>query len=244
MSDQSGLRHAPSAGAAGRIRRARRAGRPGTAPSQRAAARTASASVRIAHGGSPVFHRRAAGRDRRRGGDRTAGTVHAHGEQIKNALVLGAIYALVADRVHDGVRHHRADQLRPRRRLHRCRASTRSSSAGRCSTSIALATQQLRRPAARARHRLSALDDRRRHHRGGRSSFVAYRRLRDSPRLAPLITAIGVSFLIEGIMLAPSSKARTTSRPAGLVDQRARVHRSVGSAFGWTDLFVVAWRCC
>src|ERR1700694_4519150 len=30
---------------------------------------------------------------------------------------------------------------------------------------------------------------------------VAYRRLRDSPRLAPLITAIGVSFLLEGVML-------------------------------------------
>jgi len=31
---------------------------------------------------------------------------------------------------------------------------------------------------------------------------VAYRRLRDAPRLAPLITAVGVSFLLEGIMFA------------------------------------------
>jgi branched-chain amino acid transport system permease protein len=31
---------------------------------------------------------------------------------------------------------------------------------------------------------------------------IAYRRLRDSPRLAPLITAIGMSFLLEGIMFA------------------------------------------
>ncbi|MBV8196377.1 MAG: branched-chain amino acid ABC transporter permease [Candidatus Dormibacteraeota bacterium] len=31
---------------------------------------------------------------------------------------------------------------------------------------------------------------------------VAYRRLRNSPRLAPLITAIGMSFLLEGIMFA------------------------------------------
>jgi branched-chain amino acid transport system permease protein len=29
---------------------------------------------------------------------------------------------------------------------------------------------------------------------------VAYRRLRDAPRLAPLITAVGVSFLLEGVM--------------------------------------------
>jgi branched-chain amino acid transport system permease protein len=31
---------------------------------------------------------------------------------------------------------------------------------------------------------------------------VAYRRLRDAPRLAPLITAVGVSFFLEGIMFA------------------------------------------
>ena len=40
--------------------------------------------------------------------------------------------------------------------------------------------------------------------------FVAYRRLRDAPRLAPLITAIGVSFLLEGLMLViygPDNKA-------------------------------------
>ena len=33
--------------------------------------------------------------------------------------------------------------------------------------------------------------------------LVAYRRLRDAPRLAPLITAIGVSFLIEGVDARP-----------------------------------------
>jgi branched-chain amino acid transport system permease protein len=31
---------------------------------------------------------------------------------------------------------------------------------------------------------------------------VAYRRLRDAPRLAPLITAVGVSFFLEGLMFA------------------------------------------
>src|ERR1700693_3762906 len=36
---------------------------------------------------------------------------------------------------------------------------------------------------------------------GALIEFVAYRRLRDAPRLAPLITAIGVSFFIEGVML-------------------------------------------
>jgi branched-chain amino acid transport system permease protein len=40
---------------------------------------------------------------------------------------------------------------------------------------------------------------------------VAYRRLRDAPRLAPLITAIGVSFVLEGIMFVKfgSSNAPT-----------------------------------
>jgi len=32
--------------------------------------------------------------------------------------------------------------------------------------------------------------------------FLAYRPLRSAPRLAPLITAIGVSFIIENVALA------------------------------------------
>ena len=38
--------------------------------------------------------------------------------QYINALTIGAIYALIALGLHDGLRHHRAHQLRPRRRLH------------------------------------------------------------------------------------------------------------------------------
>jgi branched-chain amino acid transport system permease protein len=67
--------------------------------------------------------------------------------------------------------------------------------------------------------------------------FVAYRRLRDSPRLAPLITAIGVSFLIEGILLilegpddVPTSQATWITGTAFQIG---------GVSVLWTDIFVV-----
>ena len=48
---------------------------------------------------------------------------------------------------------------------------------------------------------------------------VAYRRLRNSPRLAPLITAIGVSFFFEGFML---TRAGPDNVPTGRSSWRAR----------------------
>lgn len=72
---------------------------------------------------------------------------------------------------------------------------------------------------------------------------VAYRRLRDAPRLAPLITAIGMSFLLEGIMYAffiPPDGGIGGNYPTG---KGAWIH---GAAFtigrvrvGWKDVFVV-----
>ncbi len=54
--------------------------------------------------------------------------------------------------------------------------------------------------------------------------FVAYRRLRDAPRLAPLITAIGVSFLIEGVMLVREGPDNVP---------RARLHGSMERPSPW-----------
>ncbi len=66
---------------------------------------------------------------------------------------------------------------------------------------------------------------------------VAYRRLRDAPRLAPLITAIGVSFLLQGFMLVKFGPANTTT---GMANWITGVAFHIGSvAVGWEDLFVV-----
>ena len=57
--------------------------------------------------------------------------------------------------------------------------------------------------------------------------FVAYRPLRGAPRLAPLITAIGVSFIIEDAGLVwkgPNYVNFPTSCPRRLLD-RLRAHR-------------------
>ena len=67
--------------------------------------------------------------------------------------------------------------------------------------------------------------------------FVAYRRLRDSPRLAPLITAIGVSFLIEGIMLVIEGPDNVATNQADWITGTAFTIGGVSVA--WTDLFVV-----
>jgi branched-chain amino acid transport system permease protein len=67
---------------------------------------------------------------------------------------------------------------------------------------------------------------------------VAYRRLRNAPRLAPLITAIGMSFLLEGIMFVFYGSGNYQARKDGWI---------TGSAFtvgdvrvGWSQLFVIA----
>jgi branched-chain amino acid transport system permease protein len=67
--------------------------------------------------------------------------------------------------------------------------------------------------------------------------FVAYRRLRDAPRLAPLITAIGVSFLIEGILLVREGPDNVTTHQASWINGQA--FAVGGVSIGYTDLFVV-----
>jgi branched-chain amino acid transport system permease protein len=67
---------------------------------------------------------------------------------------------------------------------------------------------------------------------------VAYRRLRDAPRLAPLITAVGVSFLLEGVMLAEFGSANVRTGKQGWIQGTA--FSSGGVAVHWADLFVVA----
>jgi branched-chain amino acid transport system permease protein len=67
--------------------------------------------------------------------------------------------------------------------------------------------------------------------------FVAYRRLRDAPRLAPLITAIGVSFLIEGILLVVEGPDNVTTHQASWINGEA--FSIAGVSIGYTDLFVI-----
>jgi branched-chain amino acid transport system permease protein len=67
--------------------------------------------------------------------------------------------------------------------------------------------------------------------------FVAYRRLRDSPRLAPLITAIGVSFLIEGILLLVEGPDNVPTDQASWINGTAFTIGKINIL--WTDLFVV-----
>jgi len=66
---------------------------------------------------------------------------------------------------------------------------------------------------------------------------VAYRRLRDAPRLAPLITAIGVSFLIEGFMLLFFGPDNVATHQASWITGQA--FRLGAVSVGWTDVFVV-----
>ncbi|MGA8014494.1 MAG: branched-chain amino acid ABC transporter permease, partial [Candidatus Dormiibacterota bacterium] len=66
---------------------------------------------------------------------------------------------------------------------------------------------------------------------------VAYRRLRDAPRVAPLITAIGVSFLLEGVMLV---KFGPDFVPTGNATWISGTAFDVGGVvIGTKDIFVV-----
>ena len=77
---------------------------------------------------------------------------------------------------------------------------------------------------------------------------VAYRPLRHAPRLAPLITAIGVSFLLEGIMFAffiPGGSFGSiggqfpTNKGAWIGGVAFRMGPGGSIAVGWKDIFVV-----
>jgi len=66
---------------------------------------------------------------------------------------------------------------------------------------------------------------------------VAYRRLRDAPRLAPLITAIGVSFLLEGCMFAFFGPANVRTGKEEWITGKAFTIASTD--ISWKDIFVV-----
>ena len=66
---------------------------------------------------------------------------------------------------------------------------------------------------------------------------VAYRRLRDAPRLAPLITAIGVSFLLEGVMFWRWGGANVNTQRDNWVHGTA--FTIGGVAIDWINLFVI-----
>src|SRR6266568_1848621 len=67
---------------------------------------------------------------------------------------------------------------------------------------------------------------------------VAYRPLRNAPRLAPLITAIGMSFLLEGIMFLWHGPA--TVHVPDLLPHGAGYQTTVGGVFiAFKDVFVV-----
>ncbi len=66
---------------------------------------------------------------------------------------------------------------------------------------------------------------------------VAYRRLRDAPRVAPLITAIGASFFLEGLMLLIFG---ADNKPTGLSSWITGHAFTLGSVtVDWKDLLVV-----
>ena len=67
---------------------------------------------------------------------------------------------------------------------------------------------------------------------------VAYRRLRDAPRVAPLITAIGVSFFLEGFMLVTQGPDNVATRKATWIT--GQVFNIGGVSVGTKDIFVVA----
>jgi branched-chain amino acid transport system permease protein len=64
---------------------------------------------------------------------------------------------------------------------------------------------------------------------------VAYRRLRNAPRLAPLITAVGVSFILEGILFliaGPNEVSYPSLLPAGAFNV-------AGVTIGWASVIII-----
>ena len=66
--------------------------------------------------------------------------------------------------------------------------------------------------------------------------FIAYRPLRGAPRLAPLITAIGVSFIIEDVGLAWKGPNYVTAPD---VFPHTKVFSFHGVDYGWNKLIVI-----
>ncbi|HEX2111193.1 MAG TPA: branched-chain amino acid ABC transporter permease [Gaiellaceae bacterium] len=66
--------------------------------------------------------------------------------------------------------------------------------------------------------------------------FVAYRRLRNAPRLAPLITAVGVSFIVQNVSLAVYD---TGSHGAQELLPRGEIFDIGGVTYQWNKLVVI-----
>jgi branched-chain amino acid transport system permease protein len=66
--------------------------------------------------------------------------------------------------------------------------------------------------------------------------FVAYRRLRSAPRLAVLITAVGMSFIVQNISLALYG---VNSRSVPPLISSHNVFNFMGVHYGWDSLFVL-----
>ena len=117
---------------------------------------------------------------------------------VVKGAVQGGIYALVALGLHDGLRHHAHDQLRPRRDLHdrhlrgllHGRRSSTTQDILNASPIASVLSFLLMMIVAATVSTLVALAVER----------VAYRPLRNSPRLVLLISAIGASFFLQYTM--------------------------------------------
>ena len=147
-------------------------------------------------------------------------------------------------RLHARLRHHRADQLRPRRGVHDRLVRERVALAD----ARPDATRPRRRPGSSASSRCS----RSRCSPCGSLNVmierVAYRPLRNAPKLAPLITAIGMCFILQnvGLLWRPTPDAspdliRSQSRL--LHDLRHR-HRALRRLRGRRDHAAADRRCC
>jgi len=66
--------------------------------------------------------------------------------------------------------------------------------------------------------------------------FLAYRRLRSAPRLAVLITAVGMSFIVQNISLAIYD---VNARSIPPLISKASVFEFRGVHYGWDDFFVL-----
>ena len=116
----------------------------------------------------------------------------AHGQRAHPRQRLRADRA----RLHDGLRDPQAPELRPRRRLHDRRVHRlRHPDAARRAVTPAIPAGAARRSACSS-SRCSA-----RGFLGVAIERFAYRPLRDAPRIAPLISALGVSFFLENSAL-------------------------------------------
>ena len=118
------------------------------------------------------------------------------------------------DRLHARLRDHRADQLRPRRRVHDRLVHGRRRSGARSACGLATGTVGLivgllltLIVAMVVCGSLNVLIER-----------VAYRPLRSAPKLAPLITAVGFSFILQNVgllWLGGSPQRRRRPDPPG-----------------------------